>query len=228
MIKDITNRIARQKFPSFVNAGFEDRTTKKLGLNSELSFSKSEGPLRQYTENHMKRSYAFVIVCLIFTACGSGGPGGIIPGLSSDKFVVKLKGAEVPFEMKKSVATIRGDLKQMQLLFANFDIDLAGKTIMGAPRTSAPGQERIAIYITNKKATPAEYKTPVMPGEYSEDIYVNFDNRDDDFAGAAFLKPGAYKVIITSVTADTVTGSVDLSVGDNVIKGKFEAKIIPG
>lgn len=178
----------------------------------------------------MKKLIAIILVSAFFTACGSSGNGGgIIPAMSSDKFVVKLKGAEVPFEMKKAVATVRGDLKQMQLLFANYDIDLTGKTIMGAPFTSAPGQKRITVYITNKKATPAEYNAPVTPGEYSDDIGVVFDNRDDDFAGAAFMKPGgAYRVTITSVTADTVTGRVDLSIGDNLIKGKFEAKIIPG
>ncbi len=180
----------------------------------------------------MKNIILIILVSAFFTACGGGSGGGNSstinsPAMSSDKFTVKLKGADVPFEMKKSVAVLREDLKQLQLLFANYEIDMSGKSIMGAPPTTAPGQKRIAVYIKNKKATQAEYKTPITPGEYTEDIFVNFDNRDDDFAGAAFLKPGAYKVTITSITADTVTGSVDLSIGDNLIKGKFEAKFLP-
>ena len=177
----------------------------------------------------MKKLLAIILASAFFTACGgASGGNSIIPAVSSDKFTVKLKGAEVPFEMKKAVATVRPDLKQLQLLFANYEIDLEGKTIMGAPPTSAPGQKRIVVYITNKKATQAVYKTPIMPGEYTEGINIVFDNRDDDFAGAAMMKPGGtHKVTITSITEEKVTGSVDLTVGDNSIKGKFEAKILP-
>lgn len=184
----------------------------------------------------MKKLIAIILASVFFMACGggsniAGGGNSIIPALSSDKFTVKLKGAEVPFEVKKAVATIRPDLKQLQLLFANYDIDLAGKSIMGAPNTFASGQTYIKVTITNNKATQAEYKTPIKPGEYAEDIYVgyyDYDSRNTNLYETFFTKNGSInKVTITSITADTVTGSVDLSVGDNSIKGKFEAKIIP-
>jgi hypothetical protein len=179
----------------------------------------------------MKKLLAIILTSAFFAACGGGASGGgnntIIPALSSDKFTVKLKGAEVPFEMKKSVATVRPDLKELQLFFANYDINLEGTTIMGAPPTSAAGQKHITVYIKNNKATSAQYKTPITPGEYTEDIYIRFDNHDDSFAGAEMMKPGGtHKVTITSITEDTVTGSVDLTVGDNSIKGKFEAKML--
>lgn len=180
----------------------------------------------------MKKLLAIILASAFFTACGGGSGGNSVgvnsPAAQSDKFTVKLKGAEVPFKMNKAVATVRPDLKTLQLLFANYEIDLEGKTIMGAPKTFDPGQKQIKVFIENKKATPAEYKTPVKSGEYSEDIVVGFYNHDDPNVYSLFTKPGGtHKVTITSITEEKVTGSVDLSNGDNSIKGTFEAKILP-
>ncbi len=180
----------------------------------------------------MKKLLAIILAGAFFTACGGGSGGGnsnsVIPAASSDKFTVKLKGAEVPFEMKKAVATIRPDLKQLQLLFANYDIDLAGKSIMGAPRTSEAAQKHFRVYIKNEKATQAEYKTPIKPGEYTENIYIESDNNNDHDAGATLMKSGGTrKVIITSINDEKVAGTVDLTVGDSSIKGAFEASFLP-
>lgn len=181
----------------------------------------------------MKKLIAIILASAFFAACSNSGStsGGsnILPSIPPDKFMVKLKGAEVPFEVKKAVATVRPDLKELQLLFANYDIDLQGKTLMGAPVTVAAGQKHIKVFIKNKKATQSEYKTPVPPGEYSEDIYVGYYDHDNPSLHETFFTKngGTHKVTITSITADTVTGSVELSVGDNLIKGKFEAKMLP-
>lgn len=175
----------------------------------------------------MKKLLAIILAGAFFTACGSGG--GILPSMSSDKFTVKLNGTEVPFEIKKAVATVRPDLKQLQLLFANYDIDLAGKTIMGAPRTSEAAQKHFRVYLKNEKATQAEYKTPIKLGEYTENIYIESDNNNDQDAGATLMKSGGTrKVVITSINDEKVTGTVDITVGDSSIKGAFEAKFIPG
>jgi hypothetical protein len=180
----------------------------------------------------MKKLLTIILVSAFFTACGGASGGGgssIIPSLTSDKFTVKLKGADVPFEMKKAAATIRPDLKELQLLFANYDIELAGTTIMGAPRTSAPGQKYIKFFIKNQKATSAEYKTPIKPGEYTEDIVTSYYDHDEPSLYETFFakQGGTRKVTITSITEEKVTGTVDITVGDNSIKGKFEAQFLP-
>ncbi len=183
----------------------------------------------------MKKLLAIILASAFFTACGGGSSGGnsnsVIPAVSSDKFTVKLKGAEVPFEIKKAVASVRLDLKEMQLLFANYEINMEGKTIMGAPNTFAAGQKYIKISVKNEKATPAEYKTPIKPGDYTENIYTGYYDHDSKLTSIyeTFFPQngGTRKVTITSITEEKVTGIVDLSVGDNSIKGKFEAKFLP-
>jgi len=182
----------------------------------------------------MKKLLTIILASAFFAACGGasgGNSSSILPALSSDKFTVKLKGADVPFEIKKAVATVRPDLKELQLLLANYEINMDGKTIMGAPNTFAAGQKHIKVTIHNKKATQAEFRTPVKPGEYTEDIYTGYYDHDSNQTSiyeTFFAKNGGTrKVTITSITADTVTGSVDMEVGDNSIKGKFEAKFLP-
>ncbi len=100
---------------------------------------------------------------------------------------------------------------------------------MGAPETFAPGQKHIKVSIKNKKATPAEYKTPIKPGEYTEDINTGYYDHDTPSLYETFFteRGGTRKVTITSITEEKVTGTVDLAVGDNSIKGKFEAKFLP-
>lgn len=181
----------------------------------------------------MKKNLIIVCAAVFFAACSGGsvttksvnGSNVSSPTAKSDKLTVKIGGVEKPFEIKKSVATVREDLRMLYILVANYDIDMTGKQGLSAPRTTAEGEVKILFGIENK--TPGtDYKTPVPTGEYAKvTAYIERDGKPS--SEYYFIKDTPKKITITSITNDTVTGFVEFAQGETSLNGKFEAKIIP-
>ena len=180
----------------------------------------------------MKKLLAIILTSAFFTACGGASGGNSVAvnspaAAKSDKIVVKIKGEEKPFEVKKGVATVREDLRGLYFVLANYDIDMTGKEALTAPRTTAEGQMRIIFGVTNK-VPGTDYKMPIPPGDYeSLNVSADIDRDGKPGTGIGFMTNTPQKITITSITNETVTGFVDYTAGENSIKGKFEAKILP-
>ena len=158
----------------------------------------------------------FGFLALLLVGCGGA------KGLS-----VTLKGEKTAVKETTSVAVIRPDLRQLQIMVANYKVDVSGGSIMGAPQASKPGELKVAFYI---KGDGKEFKMPVEPGEYGGDkidaAYVSKGGESSDISFRDSGKPVDGKIVIKSIENDTVTGTVEIKHKEDVISGSFKAKII--
>jgi hypothetical protein len=196
----------------------------------------------------MKKIFLILALSLFFTGCGAGAGGGVTA--SAPKLDVKVGGKSVTLDVKSGmvdmsemVATAPGkpDLKTFlhKIYVANFEMDTSGVAWMNKPLT-APEQVRVQIDLLGEAGTTKEspFKVGTYPAQADKTSGVRSvtiltfdgakqaDARFNSLMGYADKK-AAGEVRITAVTADTVSGEVDLTEGDKSIKGNFTAKL-PG
>jgi len=189
----------------------------------------------------MQKLLIIVIVALFVAACGAVGPG-----TGSQKLDVKIGGKGSTLELKPG-ATYLGNVISTApgkpniqtfahtIYLANYDIDASYPGWTRKP-LAAPDHMRIDIQITGEEGTKDD--SPFKVGTYSpkadkfntvRSVIINsmVDGKEtktsfDTFSSAKTVN-GELK--ITAVTADTVSGEVDLSEGDKSIKGTFTANL---
>ncbi len=175
---------------------------------------------------------------LIAMACGGAGGGSSLS--------VKAGGKDVPFSVKtngsdKSVFTYTPGPGQppqtatsFSATFANYDMDPTNGATMKKKMASAD-QARVSFSIYGESGT--ALKDEIKPGTYKVDKEARFmsvstvtvmtfaegNDKETYFDLRAADAKGEIK--ITSVTAEAVSGSIDVSQGENSVKGSFTAKI---
>lgn len=196
----------------------------------------------------MKTLYLIVGLSLFLTACGAAGNGTGV-ATTAPKLDVKVGGKSSTLDVKSSVvdqsevtATAPGkpNVKTFlhKIYLANFEMDTSGVAWMNKPLT-APEQMRVQIELTGEDGT--DMKSPFKVGTYTAQadktngvrtvIIRTFadgkqtDTRFDSLMSIGGSKKAEGEVKITSVTADTVSGEVNLTEGDKSIKGNFTAKL---
>jgi hypothetical protein len=191
----------------------------------------------------MKRFLIVIFASLWLTACGAAGLG-----TSAPKLDVKVGGKDSTVNVKSGAVyysgmaftapdkpTVKTSIHTIYL--ANFEMDTTGPAWMNKPLT-APDQMRVGLSLTGEDGT--NEKSPFKVGTYSAQtanvngvrsasILTFADGKQTETRFESLMSLGGKgangEVKITSVTADTVSGEVNLTEGDKSIKGTFTAKL---
>jgi hypothetical protein len=180
---------------------------------------------------------------LLLTACGGAGIG-----TSAPKLDVKLGGKDSTLNVKSgavyysSMAFTAPDKAAVKtsihtIYIANFEMATTGPAWINNPLT-APDQMRVEFALTGEDGTTKD--SPFKVGTYSAQaanvngvrsaaIRTFADGKQTETRFKSLMSLGGKgasgEVKITSVTAETVSGEVNLSEDDNSIKGTFTAKL---
>ena len=198
----------------------------------------------------MKNIYLILGLSLFLAACGgssSGGGGASNAGTSttvgSSKLDVKTGGKDSTLNVKSGGATYSGMNYSIPgkpatkasihtIHIANYEMDSA----LPAKALTAPDQMRVDIRIIGEEGTwdTSPFKVGIynpkaeLFNKVSNITIVTFadgkqvETRFDNSSGNKKIDG---EVKITSVTADTVSGEVNLTEGDKSVKGPFTLKL---
>lgn len=192
----------------------------------------------------MKKLLIVIFASLWLSACGGAGVG-----TSAPKLDVKVGGKDSTLNVKSGAVNYSGmafsapgkpDVKTSvhYIYLANYEMDTTGPGWMRKPLT-APDQMRVDIALTGEDGT--NEKSPFKVGTYSAQaknvngartaVINTFadgkqtETRFDSLMSIGSGRKAEGEVKITSVTADAVSGEVNLTEGDKAIKGTFTAKL---
>ena len=193
----------------------------------------------------MKKTLFLIIgVSIFLTACGAAGVAPTAPKLD-----IKVGGKSSTLDVKSGVvnpsemvftAPGKPNVKTFlhKIYIANFEMDTSGVAWMNNPLT-APEQMRVQIELTGEEGT--DKNSPFKVGTYTAQadktsgvrtvIIRTFadgkqiDTKFDSLMSIGGGKKAEGEVKITNITADIVSGEVDLTEGDKSIKGSFTAKL---
>lgn len=174
----------------------------------------------------MKKIY-IALVCLVsifITACGFMGGG--------TELTVKVGGKERALNGKASYV----HFSEVSPIGATFDIanfepkKVEGKTVAFDDLKSAD-QVHVKFNIiggkeSNLEIKPGEYKLDGESGTNRASSVVITYQKEGTFGFPVLLKNGQGKVTITSVSDDSISGSIDVNDSDNFIKGSFTSKLL--
>lgn len=187
----------------------------------------------------MKKAIAFVMFAFLLTACGGVGGGG-------SKLTVKSGGKEVSADVKSggvsygniiSTAPGKPNIQTFShsIYLANFEMDLTNAATM-KKALSSPEQIRVQIGLQGEEGTKDD--SPFKVGTYnlkserfnriSTVVITTFADgkeKSDSFDTMSSMSKAEGEVKITSVTADSVSGEINVTEGDKSVKGTFTAKL---
>lgn len=187
----------------------------------------------------MKKLWLMIIATLFVSACGAAGGG-------ASKLDIKVAGKDSTLNIKSGgvyygnvISTSPGKPNVQtfahDIYLANYELDTTSGVTMRKPLTAAD-QLRVELQLTGEDGTKTD--SPFKVGTYSAKadklnrvrsiIVVTFaDGKETrtsfDTMGLTPKADGDVK--LTAVTADSISGEVNLNDGDKSIKGKFTAKL---
>lgn len=188
----------------------------------------------------MKKLLILIFASFCLSACSAAGIGSSPPKLD-----VKVGGKDSTLNFKSGAAYLsamaftapgKPAIKTFAhtLYVANFEMDTTGPAWMNKPLTSAE-QMRVDIQLTGEDGT--NEKSPFKVGTYSAQaenvngvrvVRINTFADGKQTQTALDTMSGSKatgELKITSVSADDVSGEVNLTDGDKSIKGTFTAKL---
>ncbi len=184
---------------------------------------------------------------VLAAACGGGGAAGnsgstaAVPTKMSVKasgqdFTLDKTGVVYPSEMAFTAPgkpTVKSS--SHYLFFANFDLDASNPREMRKNLTSAD-QTRVEFQLTGEDGTKTD--SPFKVGTYSpqsENVnglrmvrvstFADGKHVQTDFDVMSTSKKAVGDVKITAVTAESVSGEINVTDGEKSIKGTFTAKL---
>lgn len=188
----------------------------------------------------MKQFILAIIVGAAALACG-GGIGGaakmdIKAGGKDTSLSVKSSGSDRSVKTFTDLGGKVTTATSFYAIMANYDLDTTNVATMKKPLT-APEQVRVLLQLIGEEGT--DQKADIKPGIYKADPkekYMKLDSLsvatfadgketntsfDTMFSGSKITG----QVEVTAVTADAVSGKIDVTDGDKSVKGTFTAKI---
>lgn len=178
---------------------------------------------------------SILVVWILLAACGGA--------LTESKIEVKAGGKTMPVSVRSSgtyntVKTFTDAQSKVSkassnyIVLGNYDIDTsAGMNSMGKAVTAAD-QIRVSLQLVGQEGT--DEKTGFKTGTFTTKAekfdkvdYVNvayFANGKESSNSFEIAKTTG-EVVIMSVSADSVSGEINLTDGDKSVKGNFTAKI---
>ena len=186
----------------------------------------------------MKKILFIICAALVFAACG-GGAG-------SSKLDIKAGGKDSTLNIKSSgsdtsVKTFTdkdGKMTKAPITYiylANYDLDMTNAGTMRKPLTAAD-QIRVGLALTGEESP--DDKAAFKAGTYkaaptekynkidwlSVSTFADGKEAKTDFETNFSQSKITGEVKITSVTADSISGEIDVTDGDKSVKGSFTAK----
>lgn len=189
----------------------------------------------------MKNLLIILCVSFLLTACGAAGIGTSAPKLN-----VKTGGKDATLEVKTGgvyygnvISTSPGKPSiqtfSHSIYLANYEMDTTNAATMKKPLT-APEQIRVQIGLQGEEGTKDD--SPFKVGTYnlkaerfnkvSTVVITTFADgkeKSDSFDTMSSMSKAEGEVKITAVTADSVSGEINVTEGDKSIKGTFTAKL---
>jgi hypothetical protein len=178
-----------------------------------------------------------IALSLVFSGCGKGAGGNSLhiksAATGEQDFAVKPSYA---FAVTKTFTDINMKIttaSAYNVYVANYDLD-AGNFAMTLDKPLASDEQvRVMFSLIGEQGT--NDKSPLKAGTYSAkaDKYLRVET-----VGIVSRKGGADtkvwfdrstvtgEVKVTSASAESISGDVDLTAGENVIKGSFTAKVL--
>jgi len=191
----------------------------------------------------MRTKVMLFAIAIFLSACGGGG--GI--GGSASKMDIKIGGKDSPLAVKtsgsdKTVKTFTDTTGKMTkatsfyAIMASYDMDVTTVASMKKPVTAAD-QVRVMLQLIGEEGT--DQTSELKPGTYKADPKEKFMKVDSltvatfadgketvtSFDTSFSTSKITGQATVTSVTADAVSGTIDITDGDKSIKGSFTAKI---
>ncbi len=190
----------------------------------------------------MKKFAVIAIFALATMGCTGAGTAGSAPlaikaGGQDTSLIVKSSGSD------KSVKTFTDKENKVttatsfHAVIANYDLDTKNVRSMKTPLT-APEQVRLQLQLIGEEGT--DQKGELKPGVYKADPKEKF--MKVDYLAVATFADGKEtntsfdmtfsgskvtgKVEVTTVTADEISGTIDITDGDKSVKGPFVARIV--
>jgi hypothetical protein len=185
----------------------------------------------------MRKLIVITMCALFISACGGGG---------SSSLSIKAGGKDVPMNVKssgsdKSVFTYTPGVGQSPItatsfsaIFGNYEMETTNFATMKKKLASAD-QARVSFSIYGEAGT--GLNDEVKPGTYKVDKEARFmsvstitvttfaDGKDKESYFDLRSADAKGEIKITSVSADAVSGSIDVTQGENSVKGTFTAKV---
>lgn len=187
----------------------------------------------------MKKLLILITMCIFSAACGGGGGGGSISVKVAGKdtsLTIKSSGSDKNVKTFTDIDRKITTATSFYAIMANFDMDTTNVASMKKPLT-APDQIRVMLQLIGEEGT--DQKSDLKVGTYSADPKGKFmkvdslsvttfaDGKetatsfDAQFSGSKITG----QVTVTSVTSDSISGTIDVTEGDKSVKGSFTAKM---
>lgn len=187
----------------------------------------------------MKKFWLMIIATVLVSACGAMGNG-------SSKLDIKIAGKDSTLAIKSGgvyygnvISTAPGKPSVQtfahDIYLANYEMDTTSGLTMRKPLTAAD-QMRVELQLTGEEGTKTDspFKVATYNAKYDKVngvrsiIVVTFaDGKETKtvFDTMGLSPKAAGDVKLTAVTADSISGEINLSDGDKSIKGNFTAKL---
>lgn len=169
-------------------------------------------------------------------SCGNSGSSGlhIKSSASGEKdFAPK---SSYAYSVTKSFTDISGKLSTSSatnVFVANYDLDAGNFAMTLDKPLTSDDQVRVVFTLTGEEGT--NEKSPLKTGTYSAkaDKYMKVEtvgivSRKGSGDTKTWLDRSLLtgQVKVTSASADEIAGDIDVTAGDNAIKGSFTAKVL--
>lgn len=189
----------------------------------------------------MKKLLIIALMSAILTACGTAGSG-----TGASKLDVKVGGKDSTLNVKSTFVNYSGMAftapnkpnivtSVHTIYLANYEMDTSSPAWTKTPLT-APDQMRVSLELTGEDGTKKE--SPFKVGTYSvaaENVnglrfvkivtFADGKQVETTFETMTRGQKASGEVKITAVTAETVSGEVNITEGDKAVKGTFTAKL---
>ena len=180
--------------------------------------------------------YLTIITSIFLIACGGGGSELNVKYGSQEKDFTPTSSftyhTTKTFSKNANGEKERTSASKSTIYLANFDLDTSKAMISLAKQKVSKAEEVKVVFAILGEAGSSGSKDPIKTGEYlpenkqfktleNVDIF-SYDGKDQKRTSFKFNGMKG-KVVIDSVTDEKITGSIDLSDGENSIKGTFTA-----
>lgn len=178
-----------------------------------------------------------IALSLLLAGCGKGAGGNSlhVKSAATGEKDLAVK-SSYAFAVTKTFTDINGKITTASAYYtyaANYDLDAGNFAMTLDKPLTSDDQVRVTFNLVGAEGT--NDKSPLKAGTYSAkaDKYMKVET-----AGIVSRKGGADtkfwfdrstltgQVTVTSASADSISGDVDLTAGENTIKGSFTAKVL--
>ena len=186
----------------------------------------------------MKRIFMILVIVNIALACGGGAGGASIAIKAGGKDMNLATKTSGTYKTVKTFTDINQNITKataFDVYLANYEMDATSPMTMRKPLTT-PDQVRLSMQLVGAEGT--DHNSEFKPGVYKTDPagkYMKLDSlgittfADGKEVNTRFDTMSSSKISgqveVKTVTADSISGTIDVTDGDKTIKGDFVAKI---